>query len=220
MPERSSVLETPIRVGLLIPSAAVRVGLRTLLGADERLEVVLEASSLAGLTRAPENDADVLILTPASARGFDYSREMQPYAQIGVLWLTDENLSEQFDPPRLPGQPCGVLPLDVDAKSMAIAIRALSEGLSVSLPDWLTKHDRGVNREIGPAREGREGLTPREIDVLQQLALGLTNKQIALALGISEHTAKYHISSIYSKLGVMNRAEAVSVGVRQGWISL
>jgi len=56
--------------------------------------------------------------------------------------------------------------------------------------------------------------------VLQQLALGLTNKQIALALGMSEHTAKYHISSIYSKLGVLNRAEAVREGVRRGWLRI
>lgn len=220
MPERSSGLETHIRVGLLTPSSAIRAGLRTLLGTDERVEIVLEASTLADLSMAQENDADVLILTPSSVRGRDYMSEMQPFAQIGVLWLTDENPSDPFDPPRLPGQPCGVLPLDVEADSLTIAIRALYEGLSVAPPDWLMKRAHGSSRDIGALRENGEGLTPREIDVMEQLALGLTNKQIALVLGISEHTVKYHISSIYNKLGVMNRAEAVSVGVRQGWISI
>ena len=56
--------------------------------------------------------------------------------------------------------------------------------------------------------------------MLQLLAQGLANKQIALALGISEHTVKFHISSIYAKLGATNRAEAVRLGVLRGLIVL
>jgi DNA-binding NarL/FixJ family response regulator len=52
------------------------------------------------------------------------------------------------------------------------------------------------------------------------LATGLPNKQIAAALGISEHTVKFHISSIYSKLNASNRAEAIRAGLRGGWIAL
>jgi DNA-binding NarL/FixJ family response regulator len=65
-----------------------------------------------------------------------------------------------------------------------------------------------------------EELTARESEVLQLLAQGLANKQIALALGISEHTVKFHISSIYAKLGVTNRTEAVTQGARLGLIVL
>jgi DNA-binding NarL/FixJ family response regulator len=56
--------------------------------------------------------------------------------------------------------------------------------------------------------------------VLQLLAQGLANKQIALTLGISEHTVKFHISGVYSKLGATNRTEAVRLGVRKGLVVL
>jgi DNA-binding NarL/FixJ family response regulator len=65
-----------------------------------------------------------------------------------------------------------------------------------------------------------EALTEREAQVLQKLAQGMANKQIAAALGISEHTVKFHVSAIYSKLGATNRTEAVRIGVRQGMIIL
>jgi NarL family two-component system response regulator YdfI len=63
-------------------------------------------------------------------------------------------------------------------------------------------------------------LTEREGQVLQCIAQGLANKQIAVALGISEHTVKFHLSSIYSKLGATNRTEAVRLGTLQGIIVL
>jgi len=63
-------------------------------------------------------------------------------------------------------------------------------------------------------------LTEREVQVLDLLAAGLANKQIALQLGISEHTVKFHVSSIYTKLNATNRTQAVREGLRQGWIVL
>ena len=79
---------------------------------------------------------------------------------------------------------------------------------------------------LGPAtqfaeqEELLEELTDREGEILQLLARGLANKQIAAHLGISEHTVKFHVSAIYSKLGVTNRTEAVSRGARLGLIVL
>nr|WP_228035594.1 response regulator transcription factor [Oculatella sp. LEGE 06141] len=63
-------------------------------------------------------------------------------------------------------------------------------------------------------------LTPREIEVLGMLAEGLGNKAIAKRLSISEHTVKFHISSIFTKFGVSSRTEAVMLGARQGLILL
>jgi len=63
-------------------------------------------------------------------------------------------------------------------------------------------------------------LTERELEVLQLLAQGKANKQIALDLAISEHTVKFHVSSIYTKLGASNRTEAARLGVRTGLITL
>ena len=65
-----------------------------------------------------------------------------------------------------------------------------------------------------------EPLTKRESDVLQCLAFGYTNKETARQLHISIQTVKFHISSIYTKLSVTNRTEAVRVGVRQGLVNL
>jgi len=63
-------------------------------------------------------------------------------------------------------------------------------------------------------------LTEREVEVLDLLAKGLANKQIAAALGLSEHTVKFHVSSIYGKLNAANRTQAVREGLRSGWIVL
>lgn len=65
-----------------------------------------------------------------------------------------------------------------------------------------------------------EPLTSREKEVLQHMAEGLANKQIALLLTISEHTVKFHLSSLYAKLGVSSRTEAVKRGIELGLISL
>jgi NarL family two-component system response regulator YdfI len=72
----------------------------------------------------------------------------------------------------------------------------------------------------GPDQALVEPLTARETEVLQHLAQGLANKQIAALLSISEHTVKFHVSSIYSKLGAANRTEAVRIGARRGLILL
>jgi DNA-binding NarL/FixJ family response regulator len=65
-----------------------------------------------------------------------------------------------------------------------------------------------------------EDLTTRESEVLRLVSMGLGNKEIAARLAISEHTAKFHISSILSKLQAGSRTEAVSVGIRKGLIPI
>jgi DNA-binding NarL/FixJ family response regulator len=65
-----------------------------------------------------------------------------------------------------------------------------------------------------------EHLTPRELEVLEVLAEGLSNRAIAQRLSISEHTVKFHVASIFAKLGAENRTDAVLRGVRQGLITL
>ena len=63
-----------------------------------------------------------------------------------------------------------------------------------------------------------EALTPRELEVIQFLAAGLGNKEIASRLTISEHTVKFHVASIMGKLGAASRTEAVTLGIRHGLI--
>jgi DNA-binding NarL/FixJ family response regulator len=106
----------------------------------------------------------------------------------------------------------GILPTDVSAEELTAAVHALSQGLIVGTAPLL------FESESEPSAQGP--LTDRELQVLGLLAQGLANKQIAVALGISEHTVKFHVSSIYTKLNVTNRTEAVRTGLRGGWIAL
>ena len=79
----------------------------------------------------------------------------------------------------------------------------------------LPKGGEGSGEESLP-----EPLTAREKEVLGHMAEGLANKQIALVLGISEHTVKFHLSALYAKLGAASRTEAVKRGIELGLISL
>ena len=111
----------------------------------------------------------------------------------------------------------GILPRDVERHTLLAAIRSALEGLIVmdsTFADALLSI-RGINPE-----QLAEQLTPRELEVLQLLALGIPNKSVASQLGISEHTVKFHVNSIMSKLGAQSRTEAVSRGTRLGLIKL
>jgi DNA-binding NarL/FixJ family response regulator len=68
--------------------------------------------------------------------------------------------------------------------------------------------------------DAAEALTPRELEVFAMLAEGVGNKTIAWKLGISEHTVKFHVASIMSKLHATSRTEAVAIGIRRGLIML
>ena len=70
-------------------------------------------------------------------------------------------------------------------------------------------HDAAIDDAYVDAPPGFEGLSPRETEVLQLIAEGKTNTQVALALGVTVHTVKFHLASVYRKLGVQNRTEAV-----------
>jgi DNA-binding NarL/FixJ family response regulator len=113
----------------------------------------------------------------------------------------------------------GILPRDSSADELQAAVRAVAAGLVV-VPVGLAS--RVLNRVSGTTalNENSEALTGREREVLDLLAQGLSNKQIARRLQISDHTVKFHVSSIFAKLGVASRTEAVSLGARQGLITL
>jgi len=70
------------------------------------------------------------------------------------------------------------------------------------------------------ALQAGAALTARELDVLRLVARGLSNKEIAVDLGITTHTVKYHLAAVLEKLGVRSRTEAVSLGVRKGLVPL
>jgi DNA-binding NarL/FixJ family response regulator len=115
----------------------------------------------------------------------------------------------------------GVLSMEASSSELTAAIRALHEGLIAASPEVLMGMLRAQPGEARLALDEMvETLTDRESQVLGLLARGLANKQIAAELAISEHTVKFHVSSIYTKLGVANRAEAVRMGVLRGLVTL
>ena len=117
-----------------------------------------------------------------------------------------------------------VLPLKVTADQLVAAIQATVAGLAVTLePFGLTEDPyTASNRadEIGLAGRLAEHLTARETAVLRLMALGLGNKEIASRVDISEHTAKFHVSSILAKLGAASRTEAVTIGMTRGLVAI
>jgi two-component system, NarL family, response regulator YdfI len=112
-----------------------------------------------------------------------------------------------------------ILPRLAHASAIVTAIEAVAAGLVVlqrdtieSLLPLLSSAPRAL------PDSSHQALTPREIEVLSMLAEGFGNKTIAWRLGISEHTVKFHLSSIFSKLNASSRTEAVTLGIRQGLI--
>jgi DNA-binding CsgD family transcriptional regulator len=101
------------------------------------------------------------------------------------------------------------LPRDASPQQIDAALRAVAAGLSVTIAE-----ERGRVFQAVPESDERTLLTPREVEVLSAVSNGMTNKEIARALGISRHTVKFHLESLMRKLDVSSRAEAVSKSMR------
>jgi len=185
-----------IHVLLNLPSPALRAGLKSLLSADNAIMVMEDSLE-------DDSEADVIIASASVV-----SREEVPSA--GLLLLSDGHFN--VEEMKRNHQVWGVLPTDSSAEELIAAVHALAQGLVVGTSALLFNSDEH--------EENRGPLTERESEVLGLLAKGMPNKQIALSLGISEHTVKFHVSSIYAKLNVTNRTEAVREGLRGGWIAL
>jgi DNA-binding NarL/FixJ family response regulator len=195
-----------IRVILIAPSPAMRAGLRSILASDPDIRIVGEDRLWSNPLSDGNSEADVVITTSASL-GFE---EMEAPIAPAVLFLRDEPMNPQAATKW--STVWGILPLETSPGELCAAVRALAEGLIVGAPQLLMSSEDAAP-EQGP-------LTDREAEVLGWLAKGLANKQIAAELGISEHTVKFHISSIYAKLNATNRTQAVREGLRNGWILL
>jgi NarL family two-component system response regulator YdfI len=207
-----------IRVAILASTLAVRAGLRTWLTSDEQVEVVAEAATIAEFGTLPPETDILVALAEATSRPDLEELIRQTDSIPAVLLLTDEPRDAQT----LAGlslRAWGLLPLDASEEELLVSIYALYQGLMVSTPAFVQPL---IGQVISAASEERlvEELTEREMEVLDLLAEGLANKQIALELAISEHTVKFHVSSIYTKLGATNRTEAVRIGARLGLIVL
>jgi len=200
-----------IRTLVSAPAALARAGLAAVLRGDAGISVVGEAApdELAHLAAALEPDVVV-----------EQREEGGPLPHVpSVVLVEDPRFVWNFEGPDAEGErgARAVLSRDASPEELLAAVHAVAAGLVVVQPQTLAFAATALQ---APPRPRFESLSPREIDVLNQLARGAPNKAIARALGISEHTVKFHITSIFSKLHASSRTEAVTQGVRLGLIML
>lgn len=194
----------PVRVFVVALGAAMRAGLAALVEHEPDLVVVGAGAFL-------PDDASADVLLAEMRDGLEDLPGVLPTVTLGApgSGANDRcHLAHAW------------LALDAPAAQVAAAIRAVAAGLD-AWPAAASPAFRPAS--AAPAREDDqepERLTAREREVLDLVALGLPNKGIALRLGISEHTAKFHVGAVLAKLGAASRAEAVAIAIRRGILAL
>jgi two-component system, NarL family, response regulator YdfI len=200
-----------IRVVVAAASPLERAGLETLLSSSPELSVVGRAGGFADLARTvQELDPEVVVLALETAE--------EPAVSVvpGPAWvLLTEDLGGPWAGEVLRERGRAILPRSASPAELVAAIQAAAAGLIAVHPDSVEALVAGPRS--APTRQP-QSLTPRELGVLEMLAEGVGNKEIAKRLGISEHTVKFHIGSIFGKLGANTRTEAVTQGIRQGYV--
>jgi DNA-binding NarL/FixJ family response regulator len=211
-----------IRVFIVAASPLIRGGLQSML-ADSRFDIVGSAADLESISgQLVDVEPDVVLVEAAA----DAQEEL-------LNALEDAELAQEYPVIVLSEQPKtawlskalgagvrAVLSRDVAREQLRAAVEAAAAGLVVIHPSEL---DTVLSATVGPSApldELLEPLTRREREVLQMLAAGLANKEIAARLSISDHTVKFHVASILGKLGASTRTEAVSAGIRRGLVML
>lgn len=134
-----------------------------------------------------------------------------------VILLDEEEPSQTGSPTvslgGVEGGQAGLLPVDAEPCQIDAALRAVAAGLTVRTAPTVSGF-RALEEVAAPL------LTPREIEVLSAIGDGLSNKAVARRLGISQHTVKFHVESLFRKLGAMSRADAVRKGLKQRLLEL
>ena len=206
---------TPTRAFVVAPAPVTRAGLRSMLANAEGTDVRVVGEASSPTDSSELSEADVVLLANEELLEEASFAVAEDGTQALVLISEEDHAVSRLRSMQLRGW--GVVPPDAPPEELAAAVAAAGQGLIV-LPKAVT--ERLLHEPAASAEELSETLTAREREVLDLLGHGLSNKLIGRELHISEHTVKFHISSLYAKLGVNNRAEAVSRGARYGLISL
>jgi two-component system, NarL family, nitrate/nitrite response regulator NarL len=190
-----------IRVAIYADTVVRARRLAAMLAEDERLEIAdVRATSRGG----PQASLVDVVL----AAGLRFEQLWADGPAI-VLVSAEPPRSSAFGKAVRAWLPDDALPQEISAALVAAAqdLSVLTRG---QIRRWLRS---AAEDELAPAQEA---LTPRELEVLHMMADGLSNKQIAAELAISDHTAKFHVAQILAKLGAGSRTEAVTIAIRRG----
>jgi DNA-binding NarL/FixJ family response regulator len=197
-----------MRVGVAGAPGMLRTGLETVVRNDPDMQLVFTVNSLDDV----QGGVDVLAALSPDLDALS-APELPPVVVIAPA-------SSEFVRAALRAGARSVLPPDSTTAELIAALQAAAAGLTAL---------RTTDAEILTAASAAEPrlaatvdgpLSPREMEVLRLLADGLANKEIGYKLGISEHTVKFHVNSILTRLDAASRAEAVAIGIRRGLILL
>lgn len=209
-----------IRILIVDDHSVVRQGLQMFLQLDRELEVVGEArNGIEAIEQARRLRPDVVLMDILMPKmdGIEATKEIRralPDTEVIALTsvLEDEKVFAAIRAGAI-----GYLLKDTEAAELRSSIKAAAAGQVQLSPEAAARLIREERKR--DAEPEVEELTPREMDVLELVAQGLANKEIAFKLGIGEKTVKTHVSNILGKLGVLSRTEAAVYAVQQGWVA-
>jgi DNA-binding NarL/FixJ family response regulator len=211
-----------IRVLLADDHVLVRQGIRQFLEEDGDIEVVAEADDGAQALRLVEEqrpDVAVMDVRMPEVTGVEATRRIKErWPEVRVLVLTAYD-DDPYVFALLQAGADGYVLKTANADELVRAVRTVHAGQSALSPEIASKVVRQMasGKPAGAAQQV-ESLTERELDVLRLAAQGKTNRAIGSELGISHRTVQGHLASVYGKLDVSSRTEAVTEAVRRGWI--
>ena len=213
-----------IKLLIVDDHAVVRQGLRGFLELTEEFDVVGEGSNgLEAVSFAQELQPDVILmdLIMPEMDGIEATRRIKlanPDTKILILSsFGDENNVL----PAIQAGALGYILKDIDPEELADAIRKTAQGktqLDPEIANLLISHMQNDSKDDKQANQKLSELTSREVEVLIQIGRGLSNKEIASELSISQMTVKTHVSNILSKLHLADRTQAAIFSIRQGLV--
>jgi len=208
-----------INVIVIAAYPAVRAGLRALVAGEPDIAVLAARADATDDAADGPVPPDALLIDVEADRADLPVRLAGRYPDAAQVLLLDG--PELYRPPEgEAARPWAALLKDAGADEILAALRAVMQGLVVLDPAIARLTTVRLPSLTPTAADLDEALTDRETEVLQLLSLGLPNKTIATRLGISEHTAKFHVGSILAKLGAASRTEAVTLAARRGLLVL
>ena len=206
-----------IRVAVMATSAVRRAKLESIVRSHAEFQLAGSFGAVASLMSfARSTELDVIVIDTDSIRDL----LLEPTSDAAIVLLTEVTEARSISRLLRSGVRA-ILSRESDPDDVLSAIYASYDGLVLlSTPTAESLAALFGDQPLEVEAELSEDITSRETDVLRMLAQGLVNKDIAARLGISEHTVKFHISSILDKLGASTRTEAVTLGIRRGLIPI